>query len=728
MTISKQCIYNVIPVLLAVVMEACSGSGRPSSDSTGEADEVVNDALSAIFDASASGDYETMLELTDRFAAMDSISELEANYTRGLAYASLGHLRQAQSCMEAVISSHAKDAHERKVQSESYASLAVMLTNRGDYARALDYCIGALQIIDRLKADKNDSEQSKDDEYNPIEPIVLETMGRCYLSQNQMIEATQSYDRAYAIYIGNDPDKEDIEEHIKSLDSEKLRYAIVSTFNFTLSFLSAKHYREALLWVGRTDTLLYQYTILPDATQSFVDVVSARQKLNRATALQGLGKTTEADRAYDEFVKTEYAKSNDGLIDATQYLMAAGKYNTAADNFSQLDETLNKWGTELTLDNIQKYYIQKYRANVKAGRTDSAIAVGMQIAEMLDTAMENFKNDQTAELSAIYNSDKQRDEIEGQQKEINAQRIKMHYAVLIALVIVMLVVTVFLVVYTMHRRRNQKQMAGKNRELQDKIDELTSTRGQLDRTTRAKNQIEAEIDKAGKIQMSMLPRQMPVYEGLDLAASMTPAKMVGGDLYDFLLADEQLYFCVGDVSGKGVSAALFMAETVRLFHSMAVLRLTPEDIATNINEVLSENNDEGMFVTMFIGKIDLNSGHLDFCNAGHNPPVLGGDRAKGNFMPMETNVPIGMWPGVEFKGEHVDSIKHRPLFVYTDGLNEAENKEQEQYGDDRMLNILRHTEFQSAQHVIDTLKDEVERFRDGAEPSDDMTMLCLRVD
>ena len=111
---------------------------------------------------------------------------------------------------------------------------------------------------------------------------------------------------------------------------------------------------------------------------------------------------------------------------------------------------------------------------------------------------------------------------------------------------------------------------------------------------------------------------------------------------------------------------------------------------------------------------------MHYCNAGHNPPVL-----NNEFIEMESNAPIGLWEGLEFVGEEIDNVKGKPLFVYTDGLNEAENERQEQFGDNRLLGILRNTPLKSAQQVVDHLIAEVERHRNGAEPNDDLTMLCL---
>ena len=240
--------------------------------------------------------------------------------------------------------------------------------------------------------------------------------------------------------------------------------------------------------------------------------------------------------------------------------------------------------------------------------------------------------------------------------------------------------------------------------------------------------LESELRIARNIQMSMVPAHFPCRDGLDMYASMTPAREVGGDLYGYELADDHLYFCVGDVSGKGVPASLVMAQATRLFQTMAKQGMQPADICNSMNQALSgDDNNNGMFVTFFLGLIDLKTGHLSFCNAGHNPPVIGGDETHGNFLQMEPNAPLGLWPELQYVGEEIDTIKGRPLFIYSDGLNEAENQQQQQFGDARLLDILRNTHFESSKQVIETLTAAVEEYRDGADPNDDMTMMCIRV-
>ena len=238
--------------------------------------------------------------------------------------------------------------------------------------------------------------------------------------------------------------------------------------------------------------------------------------------------------------------------------------------------------------------------------------------------------------------------------------------------------------------------------------------------------IQSELRIARNIQMSMVPAVFPKLEGLDMSAYMNPAKEVGGDLYGYLLQGDKLYFAVGDVSGKGVPASLFMAQATRLFQTLAKQGMMPAEICTRMNDALAgDDNENSMFVTFWLGMVDLKTGHLNYCNAGHDSPVIGGSDSHGDFLDMMPNAPIGLWPEFVYEGEEIDTIKNRPLFIYTDGLNEAENPQHERFGDDRLLATLRRTNFESAQQVIESMKQEVEAFRSGAEPNDDLTMMCL---
>ena len=320
--------------------------------------------------------------------------------------------------------------------------------------------------------------------------------------------------------------------------------------------------------------------------------------------------------------------------------------------------------------------------------------------ENLDSTITRVRRSEAAKLATIFETQQQDEEIAQQQIELNRQKI-------FALMIAMGLITAFFIIYTLFRRRAAKRMA-----------EMKA----------AQERIESELRIARDIQMSMVPSTFPERDGLDMFAQMTPAKEVGGDLYGYVLIGDKLYFAVGDVSGKGVPASLFMAQVTRLFRTMAAQGLMPAEICTRMNNELSgDDNVNGMFVTMFLGMLNMETGHLNYCNAGHNPPVIGGGENQGEFLEMIPNAPIGLFPELDYEGEEIDNIKGRAIFVYTDGLNEAEDLEQNQFGEDHLLEILRNTHFDSARQVIETLAAQVEQHRNGAEPNDDLTMMCLRV-
>jgi len=302
------------------------------------------------------------------------------------------------------------------------------------------------------------------------------------------------------------------------------------------------------------------------------------------------------------------------------------------------------------------------------------------------------------------------------QLRLNREKMEFWYAVGIALIIILA-----LCVFTIFRHRAARRLKKANNQLKEAYD-------QLEETTTAKERIESDLRIARDIQSSMLPSEFPKCDHLDVFGSMTPAREVGGDLFDVLLVDDnQLYFCVGDVSGKGVPASLFMSQSIRLFRAMAKLKTAPADIANYMNRELSDGNDNNMFVTMFMGVIELDTGRLTFCNCGHNPPVIGCGSDTAHFLEMISNAPIGLWEEMEFEGETMENVKGQPLFIYSDGLNEAENQHQDQFGDDHMLSLLRETPFTTARQLVSLMTTEVQKHRDGAEPNDDLTMLCLKL-
>ena len=268
-----------------------------------------------------------------------------------------------------------------------------------------------------------------------------------------------------------------------------------------------------------------------------------------------------------------------------------------------------------------------------------------------------------------------------------------------------------------------------SRSFADMQSSLVTYMDELTRTTANKVRIEGELQIARNIQRGMIPQVFPPFperKDIDLYASMDPAREVGGDLYDYLIQGGRLYFCIGDVSGKGVPASLFMTVVRNLFRAAGRQGLPPAEIAHQINETLSDGNEQLMFVTMFIGAIDLVSGRLDFCNCGHNPPVLLPRGGKPAFLPCKANTPLGILPDARFEGEYVDGLKGTPLFLYTDGLTEAEDPALELFGTDRLLAVLGEP-YVDAETVVKRMQAAISDHVAGADASDDLTMLCLEI-
>lgn len=268
-----------------------------------------------------------------------------------------------------------------------------------------------------------------------------------------------------------------------------------------------------------------------------------------------------------------------------------------------------------------------------------------------------------------------------------------------------------------------------SRSFADMQSSLVTYMDELTRTTANKVRIEGELQIARNIQMGMLPQVFPPFperKDIDLYASMVPAREVGGDLYDYFIQGGRLYFCIGDVSGKGVPASLFMTVVQNLFRAAGQQGLLPAEIAHRINETLADRNEQLMFVTMFIGAIDLETGRLDFCNCGHNPPVVLPKGGHPFFLSCKTNMSIGILPEAKFEGESVESFMDTPLFLYTDGLNEAENPEHVLFGTDRLLAVLGEP-YTDAETIVKRMQAAISDHVAGADASDDLTMLCLEI-
>lgn len=255
------------------------------------------------------------------------------------------------------------------------------------------------------------------------------------------------------------------------------------------------------------------------------------------------------------------------------------------------------------------------------------------------------------------------------------------------------------------------------------IDELKSTTSQ-------KVSFERELKIASGIQMGMLPKDFPTSRERDdvqLYASLTPAREVGGDLFDFYFRDEKLFFCIGDVAGKGVPASLFMAVTRSVFRTISARESMPDRIIASLNATIIDMNESNMFVTLFVGVLDLPTGRLRYCNAGHDAPLLVG--AGLGPLTCDSNIPVGVIPSWKFTLQETRIFTGTTIFLFTDGLTEAENANHEQFQFERITEVAEQSlerQEQNPKQLIDQMTTAVHQFVGDAEQSDDLTMMAIQ--
>lgn len=576
-----------------------------------------------------------------------------------------------------------------------YAAIVQRLTGLmnvwGEYEAAQEIVLPAIERMEKLKCDSTS-------DYANL--LIYEG---CYQSRFGLREAKddENLEQGYRLHLDL------IQRHPYYV---YYRDAIIGLGIICNTYLEIQKYDEAFIWTERLAELIRGYEKVPDGRPGYAEKQWSRYYINSAIALEGLGRKREAAQAYQLFRQTSFSRTAEGSILGGNYLGLAGRWQESADNFSNLNTLMKEQNVGYSLENIQKMLLKKFDVNLQAGRMDSAKAISMDIVAHLDSAITQARRADAIEHEAVY----QKEQEMAAEHEQNMRGRQVSRMVLVAIIFVIMLI------YIIARHCVGVRLKKTHNQLKEAYD-------QLEETTTAKERMESELRIARNIQMSMVPSVFPNVEGLDMYATMTPAKEVGGDLYNYLQVGDNLYFCIGDVSGKGVPASLFMAIVTRGFRTLALTGKTPAEIATRLNFELTENNEEGMFVTMFICRLNLKTQRLEYCNAGHNPPIIGNDDGQFSFLDVLPNAPIGLWPGLEYEGEEIEYLSNRKMLLYTDGLNEAENRQQEQYGEDRIVELLISQSASSAHDIVEALKADTDRFRDGAEQNDDLTLLAFRV-
>jgi len=260
--------------------------------------------------------------------------------------------------------------------------------------------------------------------------------------------------------------------------------------------------------------------------------------------------------------------------------------------------------------------------------------------------------------------------------------------------------------------------------------QLTDNIKKLVETTAINERIEGELNIAKEIQLGILPKIFPPFpdnDQIDIFASLTPAKEVGGDLYDYYFIDEdKLCFTIGDVSGKGVPAALMMVITKTLIKTTALKNIGPADIMMEVNEAISSDNPKSMFVTMIIGILDLKTGILTYSNGGHNPPILIDKTGSAQYLEEISGPVVGVMEDMVYEPLEVELKPGDAFFMYTDGINEAMDSKEQFYTDERLIDEVVKMKAAGPQTIISGLLEDLKVFVGKAPQYDDMAMLMVK--
>ena len=577
---------------------------------------------------------------------------------------------------------------------EVYAKSACRLTNvlsvRGEYESALEVAVPAAERLEELQCDTMS-------DYTNLLVYIGCCKSRFGLSAD---EANQSYDRAYKMHLEN------IEKH---RTNETYKNAIAGVINIAYNCNETSNYEDALRWTKRYGELISQYEQRTDIDTDYVDKQWARYDIYQAIALEGLKRKEEAAAVFTKFQNTRYSHTPNGKILAVDYLAAADRWEEAADCYESLEDLMEEHDAGYSLEMLQKV-VQKYQANIKAGRLESAKAVSMFVCERLDSAITQMRRLEAEELSTIRATEAQK-----AVEQARISRMKQWGGV-----IALAVVFALLAAYLLYRRRQRNRMNQAYARLQDAYDGLESN-------SRAEERSVTELEIARGMETLLKPKDLPQHDAVDMYAIAEKASEPGGDFYDVVLRDGKLIFCVGDSTGRGVGSSMTMALMTAMFRTVAATESQPDHIVSILNQTLAGVGGENVSATVFVGVLDLESGQLSYCNAEHVAPLLIGERM--DQLPVDDNVSVGLYDDWTFSAQETSLTTGTLIFLYTDGLTKAENVDHEAFDERRMMGEALQSVYgldSAPQPFIDRMSATVHRFVGETALKDDITMLAIR--
>ena len=680
-------IYQISLILVIgslFALTACK-SGKPS----GEGHER---ALRQIQSAYEDKDYHELLKLADSLYNIGELSEPEAYYWQGYACDRTNQLRMAEFYWKTAVAqtSNSKAPEDIAIYAKSASRLANVLGSRGEDSAVLEMGEPVVKRLEELKCDTMS-------DYTNLLLIMGLCQTRFGLSKDV---ANENYDRAYQTHMKN------LEAH---RSDEAYKSAIAGVVNIAFNCNETQSYREALTWIDRYAELIRQYELRNDADPVYVDRQWARYDIYRAIALDGQGKKDEAAKVYDHYLTTHYSQTPEGRIAVIDYLAAAGRWEEAAENYKSLDDLLGS--KEYSIEHLQKMVLPKFKANMQAGRRDSAMAIALDISQSLDSAITQARRQDAEELSTIrLKATQMADE------EANRARLRT-----INLLVAIGIIIGCFSLYTLYRRRKTHRLVKKHRELEAAYSEMENAK-----TLQTQGLLEQNISR--HIQEAMMPHAQPQGD-IRLFATLKPADEIDCDLYDYFVRNDKFYFCIGDAKGKGIDASTAMAITRTEFRSLSFDMTDPAEIVTAINKTLIGRKNPNMVVTLLVGILDLATGRLCYSNAGHTAPMLVGSGI--GLLPVDQNTAIGTHPDVLYTSQDTRIDPGTLIFLYTQDLLQVKNASNDTYGERRMLGeSLQATkvlkEKLSAETFANWMKEAIGRFMGEGAKEQLYTMFAIQ--
>ena len=668
--------------LAAILLVACGG---------GSSKEQRQNASKAMEAAQRAKNYNQLLELADSFERDGSLSPAKAYYWRGYASDRMRKLRMAEFYWKTSVqtSVNSNDPEDVNTYALSATRLANLLTVRSEYENALKAAIPAAEHLEALKCDTTSDYMN-----------LLIYIGCCQMGLgNADKETTDRFDLAYQKHLHN------IEQNH---DDESYKDAIAGLINIAYACITTKNYDQALKWTDRFGKLLGEYEQRPGINESYTDKQLARFYIYKAIANECLGHQDEAAKIYGSFLQTDFSKTPEGHINANEYLMAANRWDEAADNYHSLD-AIFEGEDAYTIENIKTYALKKYKTNLLAGRRDSALAISRQICDSLEHAFNLAKKLDAEEQIVII------DKIEQltQQEAANARYQQMGLFALLGLLFLCFIG------YAIYRGR-------KIRKLHAAHTELKADYGELETRTADKERAQTEQRTALEAQKALLPAPLPKRKDLTVLASLTSGLTLSSDLYDYLIRNEKLFFCIGSAQGSTIQSSVQMAMAWSQFRTAAAISAAPSQILAAINSSLAATNGTAPAIDLFVGVLNLTTGQLDYSLAGNISPLLL-QNEEVTLLPVETTAPAGASAGTAYPALKAELAAGAMLFLYTCGIANATKADGKVLGEKRLRGAVLQALKINAKPTafIENLSASIQKFTDAAPQVADQTMLLI---